>query len=104
MNVLLHCSNSTGNIIDCSDLSELCKIEPESLGVGQYQHDMDKSTLASELKSCVESCVANVGVDLTSCSESLLKNVPGIGPVKAKKIIEYREMSASNEQKGKQRK
>ena len=85
-------------------LSELCKIEPESLGVGQYQHDMDKSTLASELKSCVESCVANVGVDLTSCSESLLKNVPGIGPVKAKKIIEYREKSACNEQRGKQRK
>ena len=85
-------------------LSELCKIEPESLGVGQYQHDVDKNTLASELKSCVESCVANVGVDLSTCSESLLKYVPGIGPARAKKIIEHREKSANIEAGGKKRK
>ena len=85
-------------------LSELCKIEPESLGVGQYQHDMDKASLSTELKSCVESCVANVGVDLSTCSESLLKYVPGIGPVKAKKIIEYREKIVNNDVGGKQKK
>ena len=76
-------------------LAELCKIEPENLGVGQYQHDIDKNLLASELRKCVESCVANVGVDLTTCSESLLKYVPGVGPVKAKRIIEYRDSKSS---------
>lgn len=85
-------------------LSELCKIEPESLGVGQYQHDVDKNTLALELKNCVESCVANVGVDLSTCSESLLKYVPGIGPARAKKIIEHREKGNHMEVGGKKRK
>ena len=85
-------------------LAELCKIEPESLGVGQYQHDIDKSLLASELRKCVESCVAKVGVDLTTCSESLLKYVPGVGPVKAKRIIEYREGKSSASVKEKKKK
>ena len=84
-------------------LAELCKIDPENLGVGQYQHDIDKSVLAIELRKCVESCVAKVGVDLTTCSESLLKYVPGIGPIKAKRVIEFREgkLGDKNERKRK---
>ena len=85
-------------------LAELCKIDPESLGVGQYQHDIEKSVLGNELRKCVESCVAKVGVDLTTCSESLLKYVPGIGPAKAKKIIEYREGKLTEKAASKQKK
>ena len=85
-------------------LAELCKIDPESLGVGQYQHDIEKSVLGNELRKCVESCVAKVGVDLTTCSESLLKYVPGIGPAKAKKIIEYREGKLTDKPASKQKK
>ena len=85
-------------------LAELCKIDPESLGVGQYQHDIEKSVLGNELRKCVESCVAKVGVDLTTCSESLLKYVPGIGPAKAKKIIEYREGKLTEKVASKQKK
>ena len=85
-------------------LAELCKIEPESLGVGMYQHDMDKNVLSNELRKCVESCVAKVGVDLTTCSASLLQYVPGVGPVKAKKIIDYREGKLAEVKSGRKNK
>ena len=84
-------------------LAELCKIEPESLGVGLYQHDIDKNVLSNELRKCVESCVAKVGVDLTTCSANLLQYVPGVGPVKAKRIIEYREGNSGETNTGKQK-
>lgn len=72
-------------------LSELVKIEPKSIGVGQYQHDVNQSLLKKSLYAVVESCVNQVGVDLNTASISLLQYVAGIGPGIAKNIVEYRQ-------------
>jgi len=72
-------------------LAELVKIEPKSIGVGQYQHDVNQTRLKKSLHEVVESCVNQVGVDLNTASSSLLQYVSGIGPATAKNIIEYRK-------------
>ncbi len=72
-------------------LAELVKIDPKSIGVGQYQHDVHQSLLQDELQYVVESCVNHVGVDLNTASYSLLTYVSGIGPTLARKIIKHRE-------------
>ncbi len=71
-------------------LSELVKIDPKSIGVGQYQHDINQNLLHEGLNDVVISCVNNVGVELNTASKELLSYVSGIGPVLAKKIVEYR--------------
>ena len=71
-------------------LAELVKIDPKSIGVGQYQHDVDQSLLKETLDSTVEACVNNVGVNLNTASRHLLSYVSGIGPVLARNIVEYR--------------
>ena len=72
-------------------LAELVKIDPESIGVGQYQHDMDQKKLGESLTGVVEDCVNNVGVDLNTSSASLLGYISGINKTTAKNIVEYRE-------------
>lgn len=72
-------------------LAELVKIDPKSIGVGQYQHDVHQPLLQDELQHVVESCVNRVGVDLNTASYSLLTYVSGIGPNLARKIIKHRE-------------
>ncbi len=72
-------------------LAELVKIEPKSIGVGQYQHDMNQKRLSEALGGVVESCVNNVGVDLNTASASLLSYVSGISGAVAKNILAYRE-------------
>ena len=71
-------------------LAELVKIDPKSLGVGQYQHDVDQNLLRETLDNTVESCVNNVGVNLNTASSYLLSYVSGIGPALAENIVEYR--------------
>jgi len=71
-------------------LAELVKIDPKSIGVGQYQHDVDQTLLKENLDSVVESCVNNVGVNLNTASKHLLSYVSGIGPALAQNIVEYR--------------
>lgn len=71
-------------------LSELVKIDPKSLGVGQYQHDVDQSLLREKLDNTVESCVNSVGVNLNTASEYLLSYVSGVGPALASNIVAYR--------------
>lgn len=71
-------------------LAELIKIDPRSLGVGQYQHDVDAGELARRLDDVVSSCVHSVGVNVNTASEKLLGYVSGIGPSLAKKIVELR--------------
>ena len=71
-------------------LAELVKIDPKSLGVGQYQHDVDQNLLKEKLDNTVESCVNSVGVNLNTASKSLLSYVSGIGPALAENIVEYR--------------
>ena len=71
-------------------LAELVKIDPKSLGVGQYQHDVDQNLLKEKLDNTVESCVNSVGVNLNTASPYLLSYVAGIGPALAENIIEYR--------------
>lgn len=71
-------------------LAELVKIDPKSLGVGQYQHDVDQGLLKEELNNVVESCVNNVGVNLNTASSYLLSYVSGIGPALAVNIVEHR--------------
>ena len=71
-------------------LAELVKIDPKSIGVGQYQHDVDQSMLKSQLDSTVESCVNTVGVNLNTASCQLLSYVSGIGEKLAKNIVDYR--------------
>lgn len=71
-------------------LAELVKIEPKSIGVGQYQHDVNPSKLKKSLHDVVESCVNQVGVELNTASSSLLQYVSGIGPATAKNIVEFR--------------
>jgi uncharacterized protein len=72
-------------------LSELVKIDPKSIGVGQYQHDVNQALLQKSLESVVESCVNKVGVELNTASKQLLTYVSGVGPVLATRIVEYRE-------------
>ncbi|CAL1528427.1 unnamed protein product [Lymnaea stagnalis] len=71
-------------------LAELVKIEPKHLGVGMYQHDLNKTKLQNALSSVVEECVSFVGVDLNTCSESLLRRVAGLNATKANKILDWR--------------
>ncbi|WP_268224976.1 Tex family protein [Sinomicrobium oceani] len=71
-------------------LAELVKIDPKSIGVGQYQHDVDQGLLKTELDAVVMSCVNSVGVNVNTASPSLLSYVSGIGPALAGKIVEYR--------------
>ena len=71
-------------------LAELVKIDPKSLGVGQYQHDVDQGLLKEQLDNTVESCVNSVGVNLNTASSYLLSYVSGIGPALAENIVEYR--------------
>lgn len=71
-------------------LAELVKIEPKSIGVGQYQHDVDQTKLKNELDRVVESCVNTVGVNLNTASKSLLSYVSGIGGKLAENIVDYR--------------
>ena len=71
-------------------LSELVKIDPKSIGVGQYQHDVNQKMLQESLEDVVVSCVNSVGVELNTASRELLSYVSGIGPALADKIVEYR--------------
>ncbi|OBX24424.1 MULTISPECIES: Tex family protein [Bizionia] len=71
-------------------LAELVKIDAKSIGVGQYQHDVDQTKLQSELDTVVESCVNSVGVNINTASTSLLSYVSGIGPKLAENIFNYR--------------
>ena len=71
-------------------LAELVKIDPKSIGVGQYQHDVDQTKLKHQLDQTVESCVNLVGVDLNTASSHLLQYVSGLGPALAKNIVDYR--------------
>jgi protein Tex len=72
-------------------LAELVKIDPKSIGVGQYQHDVHQPMLQDQLHQVVESCVNHVGVDVNTASAPLLSYVAGIGPSLANKIVKYRE-------------
>ena len=76
-------------------LAELVKIDPKSLGVGQYQHDVDQSLLKEKLDNTVESCVNSVGVNLNTASSYLLSYVSGIGPALADNIVEYRSANGA---------
>ena len=71
-------------------LAELVKIEPKSIGVGQYQHDVDQTLLKTELDHVVERCVNIIGVQLNTASKYLLQYIAGIGPALAKNIVDYR--------------
>ena len=72
-------------------LAELVKIDPKSIGVGQYQHDVDQTKLKHSLDQIVESCVNLVGVNLNTASQHLLMYVSGLGPTLAKNIVDYRK-------------
>ena len=72
-------------------LAELVKIDPKSIGVGQYQHDVDQAALKKSLDDVVVSCVNQVGVDVNTASPELLAHVSGLGPVLAAHIVEYRK-------------
>ena len=72
-------------------LAELVKIDPKSIGVGQYQHDVDQTKLKNQLDLTVESCVNAVGVNLNTASSHLLQYVSGLGPSLAKNIVDYRK-------------
>lgn len=72
-------------------LAELVKVDPQALGVGQYQHDITPGLLASRLERVVERCVHKVGVELNTASAALLRHVAGIGPTTAARIVEHRD-------------
>jgi len=72
-------------------LAELVKIDPKSIGVGQYQHDVDQNKLKNQLQMTVESCVNLVGVNLNTASQHLLMYVSGLGPTLARNIVDYRK-------------
>lgn len=76
-------------------LSELVKIDPKSIGVGQYQHDVDQKLLSESLGDTVVSCVNSVGVELNTASRELLSYVSGIGPALADKIVAYRNKNGA---------
>ncbi|MBI9034626.1 MAG: RNA-binding transcriptional accessory protein [Bacteroidales bacterium] len=72
-------------------LAELVKLEPKSIGVGQYQHDVNQSQLNNGLTEVVESCVNQVGVEINTASKQLLAHVSGLGPTLAQNIVDYRK-------------
>ncbi len=72
-------------------LAELVKIDPKSIGVGQYQHDVDQKMLRQALDDVVISCVNAVGVEVNTASKQLLTYVSGVGPALAASIVEYRD-------------
>lgn len=76
-------------------LAELVKIDPKSIGVGQYQHDVDQTKLKENLEFVVESCVNSVGVNLNTASKHLLSSVSGLGPKLAQNIVDYRSENGS---------
>ncbi|WP_298883885.1 Tex family protein [uncultured Polaribacter sp.] len=76
-------------------LAELVKIDAKSIGVGQYQHDVDQTKLKKSLDTTVESCVNTIGVNINTASESLLSYVSGIGPKLAENIVNYRNENGS---------
>jgi len=76
-------------------LAELVKIDPKSIGVGQYQHDVDQTMLKHSLDQTVESCVNLVGVNLNTASQHLLTYVSGLGPVLAQNIVDYRKQNGA---------
>lgn len=76
-------------------LAELVKIDPKSIGIGQYQHDVDQAKLKKSLDMTVESCVNNVGVNLNTASVHLLTYVSGLGPTLARNIVEYRRVNGA---------
>jgi len=78
-------------------LAELVKIDPKSIGVGQYQHDVNQSMLKESLDQVVESAVNSVGVNLNTASRHLLTYISGLGPALAKNIVEYRSANGSFE-------
>ena len=71
-------------------LAELVKIDAKSIGVGQYQHDVDQTKLKASLDQTVESCVNLVGVNVNTASKHLLTHVSGLGPTLAQNIVDYR--------------
>ena len=76
-------------------LAELVKLDPKSIGVGQYQHDVDQTKLKHSLDMTVESCVNSVGVNLNTASKHLLTYVSGLGPVLAQNIVNYRKANGA---------
>ena len=90
MDVALRSAVSIGRRLQ-DPLAELIKIDPKSIGVGQYQHDMNQKKLSEELSGVVEDCVNSVGVDLNTASPSLLSYVSGISSAVSKNILKYRE-------------
>lgn len=80
-------------------LAELVKIDPKSLGVGQYQHDIDQNVLKDMLDNTVVSCVNKVGVNLNTASKHLLSYVSGVGPVVAQNIVDFRTENGAFESK-----
>jgi len=78
-------------------LAELVKIDPKSIGVGQYQHDVDQTKLKQQLDQTVMSCVNSVGVNLNTASQHLLQYVSGLGPALAKNIVDYRRKNGAFE-------
>ncbi len=76
-------------------LAELVKVDPKSIGVGQYQHDVFQALLARKLDEVVESCVNSVGVELNTASAPLLARVAGIGPTMARRIVSHRETAGA---------
>jgi uncharacterized protein len=76
-------------------LAELVKIDPKSIGVGQYQHDVDQNKLQTSLDDTVMSCVNAVGVELNTASKQILAYVSGLGPQLAQNIIEYRDQNGA---------
>ncbi|MCX4286469.1 MAG: helix-hairpin-helix domain-containing protein, partial [Clostridia bacterium] len=74
-------------------LAELVKIDPKSIGVGQYQHDMNQKKLGETLEGVVEDCVNKVGVDLNTASAPLLQYISGVTSAIAKNIVAYREQN-----------
>lgn len=90
MDVALRSAVSIGRRLQ-DPLAELVKIDPKSIGVGQYQHDMNQKKLSEELSGVVEDCVNSVGVDLNTASPSLLSYVSGVSSAVSKNILKYRE-------------
>jgi uncharacterized protein len=76
-------------------LAELVKIDPKSIGVGQYQHDVTQSKLERTLDAVVEDCVNAVGVDVNTASPALLSRVAGVGPILSRNIVEYRDSNGA---------
>src|SRR5262249_7325770 len=76
-------------------LSELVKIEPQHIGVGMYQHDVNNKTLRDSLDQVIESCVNYVGVELNTASSALLKYVSGLNQLTARRIVEWRSQNGS---------